>query len=400
VWPVCLAAVAGGACADLVGIPERYYAANDASSGGGDAAAGGGDVLAEGDATGAADRTTAADQHVPGDGGSPGSDAPATGDGSVVPLPDGSCPSCTDAGLCVLACDQDNPTSLALDSTHIYWTDTGRAANGYAGEGVMQIDKTGANEVTVAGPAMARPTGVVASGGCVFWDEVLAGRIVESCAGGVTAIVTHLDAGASLTVSGTTLVWATSSGQSDAIVECALPGCTGQKTLSSGRVSPFAPGIDDSTPPNVYWLEASAVLTCALNACTPTTAMATPAPALSLVMVPAGSYVVSSGTAGQNDGAIDFYFLPIGATETQASGRSLPSGIASDGTSLCWAEPGSGNDGKVFCCDINYNGACTPRTLATGLALPRAVAMDATNAYWVNQGAPDAATGSVMSSPR
>jgi hypothetical protein len=324
------------------------------------------------------------------------------GDGGITPLPlgDGSCPFCTDAGLCVLACDQDNPTSIALDSTHIYWTDTGQFANGYAGEAVMQIDKTGANKTTVAGPMMARPLGVVASGGCLFWDEAAKGQIVQWCAGTTTPLVTNLGGGVSFTVSGTTLVWATNGGQSDEIVKCTLPGCSGQKLLAVNRFSPFALGIDDSNPPNLVWLESSSVLTCSLGACSPTSSTSTPGPALSLVLVPAASYVFTSGTPGQTDGTIYFYFLPTGLTELQVSGRSSPTGIASDGTSICWAEPGSGNDGKVFCCDLNYTGTCTPKTLATGLAFPSAVAIDATKAYWVNRGAPDAATGSVMSSPR
>jgi hypothetical protein len=403
VWPVLVVAAAAGACADLVGIPERYYRAADASSDGaavgGDGAAGG-DVFVGDDQTGAPDRTTTADQHAPEDTGPSGADAPPNGDGGIPSIPDASCPFCTDAGLCVLACDQDNPTSIAIDSTRIYWTDTGHAANGYAGEGVMQIDKTGANPTAVSGPAMARPTGVVASGGCVFWDEALKGRIIEWCNGTSTALATNMDAGASFTVSGTTLVWATNSAKSDEIAKCVLPGCSGQTTLAGNRTSPFAPGVDDSTPPQIYWLEGSSVLTCSSTACSPTTATPTPAPALSLVMVPAGSYVYTSGTVGQTDGTISFYFLPVGTTTLQVSGRSLPSGIASDGTSICWAEPGSGNNGEVFCCDLNYSGTCTPKTLATGLALPRTVAIDATKAYWVNQGAPDAATGSVMSSPR
>jgi hypothetical protein len=110
--------------------------------------------------------------------------------------------------------------------------------------------------------------------------------------------------------------------------------------------------------------------------------------------------VYTAGTVSQTDGVIDFYSYVVGQVYLQASGRSSPTGIASDGTSICWAEPGSGTDGKVLCCDLSYGPTCTPKVLAMGLPFPTAVALDATSAYWVNRGAANAATGSVMSSPR
>jgi hypothetical protein len=408
----CLAlvvAAAAGACADLVGIPERFYApdsgALDGTSGGTTDGASEGGVSGGDDRSVLPDQVTGSDQHAPGDGGPSGGDAPSSGDGRVpgFPFGDGGCPACTDSGLCLLACNQDNPSSLALDTTGVYWSNAGHFADGYAGSAVQQMAKSGSNLSRLAADPMSRPGGVAVSGGCVVWNESLKGKIVEQCGPTVSTPVSNLGGGVSLTLSGSTLVWATNAGGNDLILDCTVPSCTTRKTLAVNRTSPFALGVDTSSG-DLFWLESSGgsggVYACSLTGCTASSQAATAGPALSLALVSGGSFVYTSGTAGATDGTIDFYFFPVGYTYLQASGRSSPTGIATDGTSICWAEPGSGSDGQVLCCDLAYGNPCTPHTLATGLPFPSAVAIDATRAYWVNGGAPDAATGSVMSSPR
>jgi hypothetical protein len=400
-------AAAAGACADLVGIPERFYTADgaalDGQGGTADGAPGGGESGGD-DGTMLPDQVAGSDQHAPGEGGPSGSDAPSPGDAGGPTFPgDGACPACNDAGLCLLACDQDNPTSIALDTTGVYWTNTGRFADGYAGSAVFQLAKSGANLGRLGADPMSRPAGVTVSGGCVFWSESVKGKIVEQCGPTVSAPVTNLGGGVSFTVSGSTLVWASNSGSNDLILECTLPSCSNPKTLAVNRTSPFALGVDTSSG-DLFWLESSGgsggVYACSLTGCAPGSQAATAGPALSLALVSGGSFVYTSGTASANDGTVEFYFLPVGSVYLQASGRSSPTGVATDGTSICWAEPGTGSDGQVLCCDLQYGNACTPHTLATGLAFPSAVAIDATRAYWVNSGAPDAATGSLMSAPR
>jgi hypothetical protein len=400
-----LVAAAAASCAEIVGIPERFYAPDGAAL---DDALGGGDRSAGDDQSGLADGQQPARD---GGGGSSGGDAPLNGDGRAVsdgpspsyPIGDAACPFCTDAGLCMLACNQDTPTSLALDTTSIYWANTGNFGNGYAGGAVMQASLTGANQKAIAGPAMSRPVGVVVAGGCIYWNESMNHDIVASCNGSMSTPVTNLGGGVSFTVSGSTLVWASNGGGSDFISKCTLPGCaTTTKQVTNNRTSPFALGVDGAG--KLYWLESvggsGGVYSCLLNSCTPSLTDPTPGPALSLAVVSDGDYVYTAGTSGATDGTIDFYSYVVGVLYLQTSGRSSPTGIATDGQSICWAEPGSGNDGKVACCDLSYGPVCTPRVLATGLPFPTAVAMDATKAYWVNQGAPNTATGSIMSSPR
>src|SRR5262249_714010 len=106
---------------------------------------------------------------------------------------DAGCPACIDSGLCMIACNQNHPTSIAVDGTHIYWTNKGDSTTSFAGGGVMQMDKSGSNLMTIAGPLTTRPrSAIVASDGCVYWFEGGAGNIRKSCGGTLSTVVPNL----------------------------------------------------------------------------------------------------------------------------------------------------------------------------------------------------------------
>src|SRR5262249_36563893 len=117
-WMVCTAA----ACADLVGIPDRFYQASGTLPDGAPIGDGGVGV------------------HLGRDG------EVLLGDGDVPYFPfDGSCPACLDNGLCMLACNQNHPSSIGVDSTHVYWSNEGDPTAPFAGGAIMQMDKSGSN---------------------------------------------------------------------------------------------------------------------------------------------------------------------------------------------------------------------------------------------------------------
>jgi hypothetical protein len=398
----CGAWAAGGAiaCAEIVPIPERYYTADGAA-----------DATSGGDG---ADQSASPDGAAPADAPAnspPLADAPA-GDAPPNPLADGGCtPGCDSAGICILACNQDFPGHIALDAENVYWANLG-IYPGSAGGGVLRVGKTGTNVITLAGPGALSPQGLVADSGCVYWHDGAHGTIVALCGSSApTTPVTDLTADGQFTAAGTTLVWVTEDGGLSTISACTLPDCSAPHALKTDDYnSPFGLGIATTALTStglLYWLEGpptsvGLVYNCALSNCSASARALTILVApLSLAVLPNGDYALTTGSTSGSDGTIDYFEYASGTTYRQTSGRSGPVGIATDGTSACWAEPGDGGNGVIACCDIQFSNApCSPKILAIGLPFPNAVAIDATHAYWVNGGDGYTPSGSVMSSPR
>jgi hypothetical protein len=399
-----LTAMVAGACADLVGIPDRYYNAEGGGVGGADGGA----------PDGASDGFGGGDDRPPGDDGTGPSDGArdaAGGDGSGPYFPpDAGCPACIDSGLCQIACNQNHPTSIAVDSAHVYWTNIDDAPATFTGGSVMQVDKSGANLTTISGPLSTRPITIVASGGCVYWYEIQPGAVNKWC-GSLSNVISNLGQGVpSIAVAGNTLVWS-SGGTSGSVARCTLPACSSTSTIAGNRqVSAFGLTLD-SAATTVYWLEgtntAGSVLSCPVSGCgasAPTTVSGVP-------LMPAGMSIDSSGdiaytarTAGQSDGEIAYYFPPVGDTSIEARNRPTPTSIVTDKGDIYWIEwgSGSGEDSQIVGCSFNYQALCDPiRILAQHLPYAAKLAVDATRVYWVNSGPPNTPNaGSVMSAPR
>jgi hypothetical protein len=191
------------------------------------------------------------------------------------------------------------------------------------------------------------------------------------------------------------------------IRRCKLPGCTSQGEIAGNRHTPFGLAMDE---PNglLYWLEGSstdgAVLRCPLNGCgtsPPEVFAVTAAPPRSVAAF-LGNVYYTSGTDGQDDGQVAFWFYPAGVTTVLARRRHAPSFIVTDGRDVYWSEPGTGNDGQVVGCPADFGGSCdtTLHVLAGGLPNPTALALSPDAVYWVNRGDVNASNGSVMSALR
>jgi hypothetical protein len=378
-------AVAAGACADLAGIPDRFYGPDD--DGGG----------SEGGLDGA--------------GGADGAHGDAgAGDAPFFP-PDAPCPSCLDSGLCLLACKQDHPSSIAIDQSAVYWTNAGDSAASLAGGGVMRVDKSGANLATIVGPIATFPRSVIASDGCIYWlEQSNSGSVRKSCGGAVTDVKTNLGlAIPSVSVAKSRLVWSTASGSSDMIDICTLPACAGSSFVANNRSFPTSVTLDPAAT-SVTWMESQsgngAVLQCPVSGCAtnPFVIGLMPSTATGVAVDSAGDVFYTSGTSGQSDGQVGMYFAVGGTSSVEARGRPSPRGIAAanDTMDIYWAEVGSGADGQVVGCAVSVPGPCdTIKAYAGNLSYPVAVAVDTTRIYWVNAGPPDTPNaGSVMSAPR
>src|SRR5262249_28535572 len=127
------------------------------------------------------------------------------GDGDVPYFPfDGACPACLDNGLCLLACNQNHPNSIGVDSTHVYWANEGDPPSPFAGGAIMQMDKSGSNVSALVPSLTTGPRDVAVRSACVYWSERY-GNIRGSCGGVIKNFHAGSSGGVSFTVNDTTL---------------------------------------------------------------------------------------------------------------------------------------------------------------------------------------------------
>lgn len=111
-----------------------------------------------------------------------------------------------------LAIRQRNPESVAVDATHVYWTNSG-GAMGAAG-GVMRVSKTGgAPQILAAAddaiPATYPSSGVALSATDVFWTSTKSGRVmaVPKLGGAPRELSRELEGPLSIATDATFVYW-------------------------------------------------------------------------------------------------------------------------------------------------------------------------------------------------
>ncbi|APR84845.1 Putative serine/threonine-protein kinase pknH [Minicystis rosea] len=262
------------------------------------------------------------------------------------------------------------PYGIALDATHVYWTNTG------TGE-VMQADKDGSAKVTIASGQEA-PHALTVQGGQVIWGLYaaigalrkapigggpsvdllpLAPAVLEVVAndsyvwwtrepddvqrvpfnglpdGGVEDLLTGNPLANGLAFDGTNIFWAN---RQDGYVKRGDIDLSNETTLGIGDV-PWGVAVDGS---RIYWTEQGS------------------APKIGKVM-----------TASKADGA---------DAKALATEQASPQGIAVDDTSVYWANRDDGTINKVPLA----GGSVT--VVAAGQATPIKIALDASHVYWAN----------------
>jgi len=241
-----------------------------------------------------------------------------------------------------------NPVGIAVDSTSVYWTDSG----------LETVNKIGINGGTVTTLATgSNPQGIAVDSTSVYWTETGSVNKVGLNGGTVMTLATG-NGPQRIAVDSTSVYWT----ETGSVNKVGLNGGT-VMTLATGS---YPQGIAvDST--SVYWTDTGlgTVNKVGINGGTVTT--------LVTATDPQGIAVDSISVYWSETGSIDKVGIVGGTVTTLASGQFLFEPIAVDSASVYWAESSSINR-------VGINGGIVT-TVATGKN-PQSIAVDSTSVYW------------------
>jgi hypothetical protein len=296
----------------------------------------------------------------------------------------------------VIATGQPNPNALVVDSTSVYWTNSGSST---AGGDVMSAPLCGGTPVTIAPPVMlgptteANPNGVVANASDVFWSVTEGnGYILSAPIGGgsTTTLATDQRGPLVLAINGSNLYWLDDGFVEDgsgAIVKMSITG--GRPTTLARPKFPDNLAVDSD---DVYFTNNGGVFKVPTAGGATTTVAAVPAGADAIALDAANVY----WTVYNDPPPSLIMKVPKrgGAPVTLVSSDLVsPSRIASDGSYLYWTDRGPcpspctglTGSGKGTIGKVPVNGG-TPVTLATHQLGPGAIFVDGTSVYWTTEG--------------
>ena len=199
-------------------------------------------------------------------------------------------PSGNGSGLVTLACGQNYPEGIAVDSTSVYWTDWGSG-------NVMKVPVNGGTPVTLA--TGLGPVGITVNATNVYWVDH-----------------TH-----------------------SSVVTVPISGGT-PTSLVAGPVGTYGPKAIAMNATTIYWTDelSGTVLKVPVGGGTPTTLASGGSDGIAIDST--SIYWAMSGGADTVAGTVMKMPVAGGPATTLASGQNFPSSVAVDSTSVYWTVPG------------------------------------------------------------
>ena len=217
----------------------------------------------------------------------------------------------------------DSPGAVAVDGSHIYWTDDGRISE-------ANLDGTSPHTIITGGEAF----GIAVDGNVLYWTDFATGTIRGTSldGGGTWTIVTGPGDPFALAVDGSSLYWTDAA--TGTISEANLDG-TSPHVIVAGLRYPYGLAVDGS---HIYWTD------------------------------------LGYADANWGDGTISEANLDGTSGHVIVTGQDQPVGLAVFGSNLYWADQGNGPpvDGTIS--EASLDGT-SPHTIVVGPAAPQGVAV-------------------------
>ena len=273
-------------------------------------------------------------------------------------------------GLVVLSHDAQHPLSIAVDDTHVYWTNE-------VGSG--SVARCGQNDCASTMSTIASkgaPQWIAVDAANVYWTDMTYG--VWKCPVSAWGTPTMLAASSYptfLTLDETNVYW---MDESDITVRsCAIAGCAAATIVAKGDMSLVHGLVVDAT--NAYWSLDHVIQTCPLAGCAAPTALVTESQTYTFALA-IDSHDLYWTTAAP--GAVlerSLADVDAGATTLVSMPSANSQALVVDDTNVYWTDFG---EGKVMKCAIA--GCATPTVIADAQNGPAGIAVDASSVYWVN----------------
>jgi hypothetical protein len=160
-----------------------------------------------------------------------------------------SLPSC-DAGVTFTT--EDYWTSLAINSTHLYWTqelDDG-------GTGVLRCPQSGCNGAPATAAGTAAAVGLIAvDDSHLYWvdRETIKSCPASGCSAAPSVFYKETDPIYGFAIDATTAYWC----RGESVVKCALSGCTDPTVLGAG--DDWCRAVYAPPGPFIYWQTESTI---------------------------------------------------------------------------------------------------------------------------------------------
>jgi hypothetical protein len=289
------------------------------------------------------------------------------------------------SGVCqptAIASSQSSPWGIAVDTTNVYWTNTGDST-------VKMAPLSGAGPVTTLASGQSDPISIVVNGGNVYWASYARGMAgsgaVMTCAVGrcgstLTPIATGQTGSWGVAVDGSGNTYFTAG---SAVMK--TPLVDGGPPFASDPRSNAYPVVVDNM--NVYWGDSSGyVYKCAVGGCggTPTSLSPSEGASPSYGIALDATYVYWSNESQGTIARVSKTGGGFGSVgSVLATGQSGPLGIAVNSGNIYWT---NNTGGTVMSAAVpTGSGTVTAATVASGQSGPAGIAVDATYVYWANE---------------